>query len=281
MSKVSIIMPCFNDGAYIMEAITSVRAQTYRNTEIIIINDGSDDPHTLMLMEKFKEERDIKVLHTNRIRPAAARNEGIKVATGKYILPLDADDIIEPKYIEKAVQILDGNKNIGVVYCQAQLFGEKKGRWELPNYSLEKMLLDNVVFVTALFHKRDWEVVGGFNTGLKHGMEDYDFWLSILEIGLEIHQIHEVLFHYRIKPSSRQQEFLTDPQIVRSTYRDIYFNHPALFEKYKDQYALVLREALIDQLFMVRSLQESITILEKIKRIPFAKAIIMKYILKK
>ncbi|TMV50800.1 glycosyltransferase [Paenibacillus mesophilus] len=279
MSRVSVIMPCFNDGAYIEEAVASVYAQTYKNIELIIIDDGSDDENTLNVLNKIKNSN-TKFLRTNRLRPAGARNAGIEQATGKYILPLDSDDIIEKNYVEKAVEILEGNQEVGVVYCYADLFGEKSGRWDLPNYSLEKMLLDNVVFVTALFHKEDWEKVGGFNTNMKHGMEDYDFWLSVMELGREIYQIPEVLFHYRIKPTSRTTEFLTNVQIVRETYFDIYKNHPALYEKYKDQYAVGLRDALIEHIFLNRALQESIVILEKIKRIPVLKSIIKKFIMK-
>lgn len=281
MSKVSVIMPCYNDGAYIEEAIASVYAQTYKDIELIIIDDGSDDERTLEILNRISNSNsNTKLLKTNRARPAGARNAGISQATGKYILPLDSDDIIESEYIEKAVKILEENERIGVVYCYADLFGEKSGRWELPNYSLEKMLLDNIVFVTALFYKEDWEKVGGFHTGMHHGMEDYDFWLAILEIGREIYQIPEVLFHYRIKPTSRTTEFLTNIHVVQQTYREIYKHHPLLFEKYKDQYAMVLRDALIEQIFLNRSLQESITILEKIKRIPVLKTIIKKFIMK-
>ncbi|WP_019424790.1 glycosyltransferase [Paenibacillus sp. OSY-SE] len=279
MSKVSVIMPCYNDGAYIGEALASVYAQTYKDIELIIIDDGSDDQNTLDILNQISNSN-TKILRTKRLRPAGARNEGISQATGKYILPLDSDDIIEPEYVKKAVEIMEENERVGVVYCYAELFGERSGRWDLPNYSLEKMLLDNIVFVTALFCKEDWEKVGGFNTKMHHGMEDYDFWLSILEIGREIYQIPEVLFHYRIKPTSRTTEFMTNIHVVQETYRHIYKNHPVLFEKHKDQYAIGLREALIEQIFLNKALQEGISVLEKIKRIPILKSIIKKYIMK-
>ncbi|NQX66694.1 glycosyltransferase [Paenibacillus alba] len=279
MSKVSVIMPCYNDGAYIQEAIASVYAQSYKDIELIIIDDGSDDEFTLEILNRISNVN-TKILKTHRLRPAGARNVGIEHSTGKYILPVDSDDIIASDYVEKAVRVLEENERIGVVYCYAELFGEKSGRWDLPNYSLEKMLLDNIVFVTALFYKEDWKKVGGFNTNMHHGMEDYDFWLSILEIGREIHQMPEVLFHYRIKPTSRTTEFMTNIQVVKETYLEIYQNHPDLYEKYKNQYGKILRDALIEQIFLNRALQEGITILEKIKRIPILKSIIKKFIIK-
>lgn len=279
MGKVSVIMPCYNDGAYIEEAIHSVKVQTYHDIEIIIVDDGSDDENTLRILNQLSDPN-IVLLRTDRLRPPGARNAGIHRATGKFILPLDSDDRIEPDYIEKAVKIMNENNNIGAVYCYADLFGEKSGRWDLPNYSLDKMLVDNIVFVTAMFYREDWEKVGGFKSNMKYGMEDYDFWLSILELGREIHQIPELLFHYRIKHTSRTTEFLSNIEQVQQTYREIYLNHPLLYEKYRNRYAMQLREALIEQIFLNRALQKGIAILDRLKRIPVLKQIIKKLILK-
>lgn len=279
MKKVSVIMPCYNDGAYIEEAVASIKAQTYPNIELVIIDDGSDEPETKAILENLKGSGAV-MIYTNHLRPAGARNAGIEAATGEYILPLDSDDLIGPSYIEKAVQIMDSDENIGVVYCHAELFGEQSGPWELPEYSLEKMLLDNIVFVTAMFRRDDWQRVGGYRTTMEFGMEDYDFWLSILELGRDIYQLPETLFRYRIKPVSRTTRFQEDPAVVQQTYRMIYSQHPVLYEKYKDTYAVVLRDALIEQLFLNRAYQKSIGILEQLKRIPVLKSFIKRIILK-
>lgn len=279
MEKVSIIMPCYNDGAYMEEAVASVRAQTYENIELIIIDDGSDDPKTLEILQKMRADG-AAVLHTDHLRPAGARNAGIAAATGKYILPLDSDDIIEPDYVSRSVEVMENRENVGIVYCHADLFGEESGPWQLPDYSLEVMLLDNVIFVTALFRREDWEKVGGFRTTMKHGMEDYDFWLSILELGRDVCQLPETFFHYRIKPASRTTHFMDDPAVVRETYRDIYRQHPALYARYRDEYAMVLRDALIDQIFMNRAYKKSIGALNKLKQIPVVRKVVRKLILK-
>lgn len=251
MEKVSIIMPCYNDGQYIEEAVASVLDQTYKNLEIIIIDDGSDDKHTLEVIGKISNEK-IRVYHTEHLGPAGARNYGINMADGRYILPVDSDDKIEPTYIEKAVTILKNNPHIGVVYCEADLFGEKSGKWDLPNYSFDTMLLDNIVFVTAMFYKEDWEQVGGFNTYMDMGMEDYDFWLSILALGKEIYQIPEILFHYRIKKVSRTTQFMDNSMQVKEIYTRMYGNHKAFYLKNAEKYAIILRNALIEQTFLRR-----------------------------
>lgn len=255
MEKVSVIMSCYNDGKYIMEAIDSIVKQTYQNWELIIVDDGSDDEETKRIINEIQNPK-IKVFHTEHLRPAGARNYGIQKAEGTYILPVDSDDRIHEEYMEKAVKMIESNPRIGVVYCKAELFGEKSGSWNLPDYSFKHMLLDNIVFVTALFYKSDWEKVGGFNTSMAQGMEDYDFWLSILGLEREICQIPEVLFYYRIKPVSRTTNFQDNCVQVQNTYQQIYYNHKEFYQKHYDEYALVLRDALIEQIFIRRKYEE-------------------------
>lgn len=277
MDKVSVIMPCFNDGDYIQESVKSVLDQTYKNIELIIINDGSTDANTIEILNQISDTR-ITIINSNRLRPAGARNLGIEKSTGLYILPVDADDKIDREYIEKAVNIMKNNDKAGIVYCQAALFGERSGRWDLPDYSLEHMLVDNIVFVTALFKKADWERVGGFNTELKYGMEDYDFWLSILELDKEIVQIPEVLFHYRIKPVSRTTKFNQDSDIVKETYKIIYTRHKTLYLKHMDCYAIAMRNALVNHIFDNRVLQRSIRIIKVIDRFPQIRKLVKRMI---
>ena len=277
MKKVSVIMPCYNDGKYIKEAIASVEAQTYPEWELIIIDDGSDDKETIVIIDSIQNKK-IKIYHTEHLRPAGARNYGIEHADGEYILPVDSDDKIDPTYMEKAVQKIESDKKIGVVYCEADLFGEKTGKWELPAYSFEKMLLDNVVFVTALFYREDWEKIGGFNTNMQAGMEDYDFWLGILELGKEIYQIPEILFHYRIKPVSRTTGFQSDYIQVQQVYRQIYDNHKKFYEQHQEKYAKVLRDALIEQIAIRTKYENGFEKAKKYYNIPIIKNIIRKII---
>lgn len=279
MDRVSVIMPCYNDGKYIMEAVKSVESQTYPELELIIVDDGSDDSYTLKVLGEISIPW-AKVIRVKKSGPSNARNVGISAASGTMILPLDSDDTIDSSYIEKAVKTMEANPNVGVVYCQADLFGEKQGRWNLPDYSLDKMLLDNIVFVTALFYKADWEKVGGFHSDMVHGMEDYDFWLSILELDKDIYQIPEVLFHYRIKPKSRTTSFANDISIVQQTYRDIYMHHQKLYTKYADKYAMILREALIEQSYKVRAMTKGMAIVETLDKYPLIKRIIKKFIVR-
>ena len=279
MCKVSVIMPCFNDGEYITESIESVLNQSYKNLELIIINDGSTDELTNNKLNNLSHPQ-IKIFTTSNIGPSAARNFGISKSTGKYILPVDADDLIHSIYVEECVKQLEKNDNVGIVYCYAELFGEQTGRWDLPDYSFDKMLLDNIIFVTSMFRKKDWEIIGGFNENLVHGMEDYDFWLSILELEREVVQLKEIYFYYRIKKISRTTKFSDDSQIVKNTYRMLYLNHLEFYQKHNKEYALVLRDALIEQIYLNKQLTDLGPFLNKVKRMSKVKSLIKKILMR-
>ena len=249
---VSVIMPCYNDGKYIPQAVDSLRKQTYQEIELIVIDDGSDEQATIDAIQNLHYPQ-MKLLHSDHLGPACARNRGIREAKGKYILPLDADDLIEPEYIQKAVNILEEKPSVGIVYCHADMFGENGGPWELPDYSLRAMLVENCIFVTSLFRKADWEAVGGFCESFKAGMEDYDFWLSLLERDLEVYQFPEVYFHYRIKPISRTSSFHRNYDEVQQTYVMLYERHRDFYKRHMDDYCLQLRWHLTDQMWAQRT----------------------------
>ena len=139
MPKVSVIIPCFNQGAYLQEAVDSVLAQTFQDFEILVVDDGSTDEETVKILKEYDRPK-TRVIRTENQGLSAARNTGIHEAQGIYILPLDADDKIGKGYLEDAVRILDQHPEIGIVYCEAAYFGVKGGRWDLPEYSLDKIL---------------------------------------------------------------------------------------------------------------------------------------------
>ncbi|WP_418531371.1 glycosyltransferase [Phocaeicola sp.] len=251
----SVIVPCFNDGEYIEDAINSVLNQTYKEIEIIICDDGSNDKNTLNLLRKF-ENKGIKVIYQSNQGPSAARNNAISHSSGVYILPLDADDKIGSTYIEDAVAVLDEKPNIGIVYCKGMFFGKRNTTWDLPPYNLLSMLTGNIIFVSALFRKSDWKKVGGFCTEFKIGLEDYDFWLSILELGREVYQIPKRLFYYRKKSTSRSLQFDSNIDSVKAAYRLLYVRHSKLYEMHSDEYCIVLREEIIKLNFYIARLEQ-------------------------
>lgn len=222
---VSVIMPCYNQGRYLDEAVESVLAQTYQHFEIIVINDGSTDAETIEILRDYQKPG-VAILHTENRGPAAARNTGIQQARGQYILPLDADDRIGPTYLEQAVKILDENSNVGIVYCEAEFFGEKTGKFDLPGFNFPGILLGNMIFNSSFYRKTDWEKVGGYKDNYR-GWEDYDFWLSLLELGREVIRIPETLYFYRQINTSRSNSM--NRQNWVEDYTRLFHNHPNLY----------------------------------------------------
>ena len=201
MPKVSVVIPCYNQGAFLREALDSVYAQTHSDYEIIVVDDGSTDTETCSILDKI-DNPDIKILRTSNGGLAMARNRGIAASTGDIILPLDADDLIAPTYLEKGVSVLAANPDVGVVYSMADKFGAVNELWKLPEFSLARLLRENMVFCSAMFRRDLWARVGGYNISMKYGWEDWDFWLSLCDQEVRFVRIPEVLFHYRVREDS-------------------------------------------------------------------------------
>lgn len=237
-SVVSIIVPCYNQAQYLSESLRSVLDQSYTYWECIIINDGSSDDTEEVALNWTKKDFRFKYLKKENAGVSAARNSGIKLSIGKYILSLDADDLIESTYLEKAVCVLENNFDIGIVYCNASYFGNKSGRWILPTHSLKQSLISNTIFCTALFRKSDFNITNGYNTNMVDGYEDWDFWLCLIERGIKVSKISENLFFYRIRTNSRNNSI--DFKKLICLHNQIIQNHIALYQKhFRNPYIII------------------------------------------
>lgn len=198
--KVSIIVPCYNQAEYLDECLQSVYDQTYKDWECIIVNDGSpDDTESAARRWISKDSRFHYLLKLNG-GLSSARNTGIEMARGEWILPLDADDKIGTRYLELAEKVFD--KDYKVIYCQSEKFGVLNEFWELPAFTLQMLAKTNIIFCTAFFRKRSWEELGGYDNNMLFGLEDWEFWIHLLKNGGKVHRIDEVCFYYRIKENS-------------------------------------------------------------------------------
>ncbi len=242
MKKVSVVIPCFNQGKYLQETVNSVKSSTYKNIEIIIVNDGSDDSYTISVLEAINEEN-IKIININNSGVCNARNIGISASSGEYILTLDGDDKISSDYIEKAVKVLDENPEIGIVYSKAKFFDADNKIVNLKKATVFNMLIQNRIFSASFFRKSKFLEIGGFNSNLEIGCEDWDFWLSIIESGAKVYQIPEVLFFWRKSENIRTKKAL-NPHNYLKIRLNIIKRHQKLYSKY----ALIVYPIL---LFMV------------------------------
>lgn len=205
---VSVIIPCFNHGEFLLEAVGSVNNIKREDIEVIVVDDGSTDERTGKEMDALSAQG-IKVIQQENRGLAAARNAGIAISRGEYILPLDADDRLRPGWIDKGIRILESNPQVGVVYGDAECFGTRTGRWRVGPFETDKLLKWNYIHASALYRRCVWEQNRGYDGTMPvQGLEDWDFWLGALEHGWEFSYMPEIFFEYR----QAEQSMLTRTQ---------------------------------------------------------------------
>jgi glycosyltransferase involved in cell wall biosynthesis/SAM-dependent methyltransferase len=199
---VSVVIPCFNYGRFLAEAVDSVLSQTLTDLEVIIVEGGSTSADSRRAAFLLNRPRVRVIAQDGPHQVGANRNFGISQARGKYICCLDADDMLHPTYIEKSVFLLEAH-GYDVVSTAVQFFGDRNDRGSiLESPVLEDMLQENQVLTCAVFRRSLWSRAGGFRdvdlnvTGHVH--EDWAFWTRLAALGARIININrEALFLYR------------------------------------------------------------------------------------
>src|SRR6185436_9861558 len=203
--------PCYNLGVYLADAVDSVLAQSWQDFEIIIVDDGSSDEFTCLVLETIRQPKTHLIRQPNR-GLAAARNAGILQAQGKFICCLDADDRLVPDYLKRAMAVLDREPETGFVTSFYTGFDESQELVNFPSCGFPELLTENRAMVSALFRKEAWSQVGGYFEGFSlPGFEDWDLWISLVEAGWGCKVIPEVLFEYRVRLNSMYQNALRTP----------------------------------------------------------------------
>jgi hypothetical protein len=222
-SRIAVIIPCYNSGRFIAEALTSVQRQTRRADEIIIIDDGSTDFFTRQEIARLQGPG-ITVIRTANRGLSAARNRGIAETSAAYVVTLDADDRLEPRYLEATADALDNDPGLGFSTTAIQAFGEASYRWSPPPCSLPIALTRGGPHPATMFRRRVWESVGGFDETLR-GCEDLQFWISAMEAGFRGLVLSEALLSYRVRRRSMHHnqvatgEYLTIMRTVLGKHR--------------------------------------------------------------
>ncbi len=195
---VSVVIPCYNYGAYVREAAASALAQTLQDIEVIIVENGSTDPETLRVVKEIEQEGRVRVvwLTPNQGLPYA-RNAGFEVANGEYVCSLDADDLFESTYLEKAVALLETDRSVGFAYSWVQLFGTQDSIWQTRDFDPEDALTDNHTSVSAVFRRDDWLLAGRYDPTMHGGYDDWEFWIRLAMLGRRGRSIPEPLLRHR------------------------------------------------------------------------------------
>jgi GT2 family glycosyltransferase len=212
--RISVLMPCFNHGAFIAEAIQSVLDQTFQDFEIIVVDDGSTDPVTRETLSTLTTPR-TRVLTTGNQGLPAARNHAARHATGAFFCALDADDKLALTWFEKAVRVFDERPDVMFVSHWLETFGDEHWTWTPESCELPALLARNSVNGAALVRREAFEAVGGYDESMREGCEDWDFWLRLVERGFPGTIIPEVLFYYRRRADSMSRDMLEEARYRR------------------------------------------------------------------
>ncbi|MDH3729722.1 MAG: glycosyltransferase [Acidimicrobiia bacterium] len=194
---VSIVIPCYEQGQWLMDAIASVYEQTYDSWEIIVVDDGSTTAETIGAIDAAAELPRVGLVRQENRGLAAARNAGIAMAKGRYIVPLDADDELEPDFLDEMVAALDDNPRAAFAHCWAELYGDVSELWVTRPFNLYQMLLSNSVVGCVVLRQEALASVGGYDETMVNGNEDWELWVRLLLAGWLQVDVRRPLFRYR------------------------------------------------------------------------------------
>lgn len=234
---ITVVIPCYNYGEYIEEAIDSVLSSTYSNVEVFVVNDGSTDPYTLEVLEKMALKPKTRVFNRGNGGLSAARNTGISFSNADYILLLDADDLIDPTFIEKGIWLLQEHPEVAFVYPLVKLFGKVNYIWRTQIYNFFYLKFRNFIPATIIVRRDAWEKVGGYDESMCDGYEDWEFLIRLGNLGFYGLHMNEVLFFYRKHSGSMLEG---SKKKHGKLFRQIRERHPSLYKSWLLQFLLFL-----------------------------------------
>ncbi len=239
--KVSVIIPCYNYAHYLGECLESLMYQTYQPHEIIVVDDGGKDnceevckryfiDETVSIPSMYRPYPKVIYLRKENGGLSSARNAGIAVSTGEYIMALDADDKLVPGAISEHVKLLTDDMTIA--QCALMEFGD---RFVInipnPNTNLQRVMQSNTIFCNALFPKKAWVEIGGFDESetMRAGYEDWEAWIRMLDKGYKVNTSDFIALRYRVHQGQMTQATAWPKR--QKLYNYIYKKHKDLYER--------------------------------------------------
>ncbi|UJF34267.1 glycosyltransferase [Paenibacillus hexagrammi] len=228
----SIIIPYYNLADYIEETLESALKISYSNFEIIIVNDGSNDEKSIDILNQIKNRKNsvVRIVDIENAGLANARNIGAEHALGEFIAFLDADDLVDPDFYTKAVDLLETYSNISFVYSWVEFFGARTGIWPTFNTEFPYLLGMNMLTAFVVVRREDFLNFGRNRIIMEYGLEDFEGWVTMCENGYSGISIPEALVQYRVRPESMSRQFNRD--MVTYLLDQLSSHHPKLYEKF-------------------------------------------------
>jgi hypothetical protein len=227
-ATVAIVIPCCNHGEFLLEAIASVEQAVSVSYELIIVNDGSRDRHTLEILARLRRAG-YRIVDQDNRGVAEARNRGIREANCRIVLPLDADNRLRPGFVEAALEVLTRDGSVMAVYGDRMEYGLRSGRVHVGVPDLNRLLCGNYIDACAMIRVEAWRACGGYDPEMPaQGNEDWDLWLSMLERGFTLHRLDMETFDYRVRPDSMVSA-TEDPEVRTAIERYVLAKHAPLY----------------------------------------------------
>lgn len=230
---ISIIIPCYNDAQYIEQSVQSALNQSYSNTEVIVVDDGSN-AETKAVLKKL-EPKITRLITQENQGQSTARNVGINAAKGDFILVLDSDDYFESNFCEEAVTVLQSNLDAKIVTSHLRRFiGNKTFDIFVPSGgNITTFISHNGATGSAMFRKQEALSVGGYDEFMRNGFEDWDFYMRLLARGGYAHVLPKVYMNYRLRPNSTTSRA---NKIKKDLLLYIYIKNQSIFVQYFEDF---------------------------------------------
>jgi glycosyltransferase involved in cell wall biosynthesis len=229
--RIAVIVPCFNDGATVVETVDSVRAQ--EPCELVVVDDGSTDEHTARVLDDLEADG-VRVIHKENEGLSAARMTGLEATSAPYVFPLDSDDAVVPNSLGPLADVLDEKPDLAAAWGDVEAFGDFASYARKKHVSLDPWRIThfNGIPYAALFRREALEAVGGWQLRAG-GYEDWDLWMSLAERGYRATYAPFAVLRYRIHGQRMWAEAVERHEEI---FAQIRARHPMLFERRRENW---------------------------------------------
>ncbi|MFT3934288.1 MAG: glycosyltransferase [Chitinophagaceae bacterium] len=224
----SVVIPFYNMGNYIEDCLQSIFASSYKDIEVIIVNDGSTDNESIQKLATLSKNYAVTIINRNNAGLAETRNTGAKAAKGEFLAFVDADDKVADTYYEKAISVLQQKQNVFFAGSWVQYFENSKNIWPTFTPQPPYALVHNPINSSGLVYKRSAFISRGLNDKkTDYGMEDYESVINMMANGFNGVVLPEILFYYRVRTGSMFRNVTSEKLLYSNKY---------IAEKHKNYY---------------------------------------------
>lgn len=229
---ISVVIPHYNLGEFLPEAVGSVLASDYPALEVLVIDDGSTDVASLEVLDSLEASGDsrLRIVRQANTGLSGVRNAGARLAKGDWVAFVDADDAVGPDFFRRAAEILRRYRNVHIVASWVRFFGNDNGIWHAWNLQFPYLLAHNLMIPICLVRKESFLRFGQNERRMFYGLEDFESWISMVGAGCGGVAIPEVLTRYRVRGASMFQSINREQQMY--LYRVVVERHPELYRRY-------------------------------------------------